>query len=200
MKTRLVYLIRHGEDDPSVRGGWGNSKLTENGIEQVQKLSTYLKENCKIDKILSSDIERARQTAEIINSKLNTAIEYTEKLREMNNGLLAGMKNSVAEEKFPGVYFNTLEIDEKFPGGESPIEFYNRITKDFEQLLEENKDVLNIAMVTHGGVINAIYKYINNQEWSNKIKSVKISNACFYALEINEKERKFIIENYTVNG
>ena len=200
MKTKLVYLIRHGEDDPSVRGGWGNSSLTENGIEQVQKLSTYLNNNCKIDKILSSDIKRARQTAEIINLKLRTNIEYTEKLREMNNGLLAGMKNSVAEKKFPGVYFNTLEIDEKFPGGESPIEFYNRITKDFEKLLEENKNVENIAMITHGGVINAIYKYINNQEWSNKIKSVKISNAGLFALEINDEKRRFIIENYTVNG
>ncbi len=46
-----------------------------------------------IQKIISSDLERAMQTANIINEELNLPIEYTEKLREMNNVKIAGMLN-----------------------------------------------------------------------------------------------------------
>lgn len=195
---KLIYLIRHGEDDETIRGGWSNHKLTENGIKQSEKLSKYLKHNCKIEKIISSDLERAKQTANIINLELDVNTEFTERLREMNNGLLAGMKNEDAEKKFPGVYYNTLEIDEKYPGGESPIEFYNRVINDFEMILNENKELNNIAIVTHAGVINIIYKYVNKQKWSNKIKSIKINNASFYALEIEGENRKFVVENFSI--
>ena len=195
---KLIYLIRHGEDDKTIRGGWSNHKLTENGIKQSEKLSKYLNDNCKIEKIISSDLERAKQTANILNLELDVNIEFTERLREMNNGLLAGMKNEDAEKKFPGIYYNILEIDEKYPGGESPIEFYNRIINDFEMILNENKELNNIAIVTHAGVINIIYKYVNKQEWSNKIKSIKINNASFYVLEIDGENRKFVIENFSV--
>lgn len=195
MSKKIIYLIRHGEDDSSFRGGWSSNELTAKGIIQSKKLALFLKQNYRIEKIISSDLMRAKQTADIINSELNIDIEFTDKLREMNNGLLAGMKNEIAEEMFPGVYFNTLDINEKYPNGESPKEFYNRIINDFEIILEENYTFNNMALITHSGVINIIYKYINNQEWSNKEKSIKINNASIYILEIDENCRKFIDEN-----
>ena len=197
MKKQLIYLIRHGEDDNQFRGGWSNHKLTQSGIHQSEKLAIYLKQHCKIEKIISSDLERAKQTAKIINSLLNVNIEFTDKLREMNNGLLAGMKNDIAQKTFPGIYYNTLNINERYPGGESPIEFYNRIIEDFELIINANKQLNNIAIVTHAGVINIIYRYVNNQEWSNQIKSIEINSGSFYILEIKGEDRKFILENYS---
>ena len=49
----------------------------------------------------------------------------------------------------------------------------------------------NILIVTHGGVINIIYRYINNIKWSNKIKPIKACNASFFSLVINENKRFF---------
>ena len=195
MNKKYIYLIRHGQDDSSFRGGWSKLDLTEKGIIQSKKLAIYLKQHYKIEKIIASDLERAKHTANIINSTLDIDIEFTNRLREMNNGLLAGIKNDIAEEKFPGIYYNTLNIDERYPEGESPIEFYNRVTNDFELILEENCNLNSIALITHSGVINIIYKYINNQEWSNKIKPIKVSNASIYILEIDENRRKFLGEN-----
>lgn len=194
-----IFLVRHGKDDGNYRGGWSDLPLVDEGKDQARKLSKFLeekKEEFGIEKIISSDLKRAKQTTEIINKKLNVPVEYTDRLREMNNGKIAGMLNSEVEKLYPGLYYNTLEIDERYPEGESPIEFYNRITKDFEKIVEENKNLNNIMIVTHSGVINIIYRYINNMEWSNKIKSIKISNASIYSLIINEKERKFELENY----
>mgnify|MGYP003553355378 FL=1 len=159
MNKKVIYFIRHGEDDKSFRGGWSIHGLTEKGIKQSEKLAIYINENYKIDKIISSDLNRARQTTEIINFKLNVPVEYTEKLREMNNGYLAGMRNEDAEQNYPGVYYNTLEMNQRYPGGESPEEFYNRVIKDFEYILKNNEKYNNIVIVTHAGVINIIYKY-----------------------------------------
>lgn len=195
----IIYFVRHGKDNKNYRGGWSEQPLIKEGIKQVQQLASYLdkrKDTIKIDKIISSDLKRARQTAKIINNRLNVTIEYTEKLREMNNGKLAGMLNSSANKKYPGIYYNTLELDEKYPEGESPIEFYNRVVKDFEILVKENEKIENLMFVTHSGVINIIYKYINNMEWSNKIKSIEIENASIFRLIVNQNKRYFDMQNF----
>ncbi len=194
-----IYFIRHGKDDGNYRGGWSNQPIIDEGICQVKKLADYLEDKqkeYKIEKIISSDLLRARQTTEIINEKLKLKVEYTKRLREMNNGKLAGMLNTEAEKKYPGLYYNTLDIDERYPGGESPIEFYNRIIKDFEDIIKENEMYNNIMIVTHSGVINIIYRYINNMEFSNKIKPIKVSNAGIYSLVINKDKREFELENF----
>ena len=194
-----IFFIRHGKDDGNYRGGWSDMPLIDEGKEQVQKLAKFLegkKDEYKIEKIISSDLLRAKQSTEIINEKLNVPVEYTERLREMNNGKIAGMLNADVDRLYPGLYYNALRMDERYPGGESPIEFYSRITRDFEKIVDENKKCKNLMIVTHSGVINIIYRYINNMEWSNKIKSIKISNASIYSLIINGKNRKFDMENY----
>ena len=146
----------------------------------------------KVNKIISSDLKRARQTTEIINSKLNVPIEYTEKLREMNNGEIARMLNSLAEKKYPGLYYNTLKLNERYPGEKKSYKFYNRIVRDFEKIIKENEYVKNLMIVTYSGVINIIYRYINNMEWSNKIKSIKIENA-----SIIDNDKRFVdLENF----
>lgn len=195
----VIYFVRHGKDDENYRGGWSNLPLIEEGKEQVSKLAIYLEKNIgefNIQKIISSDLKRAKQTAEIINENLNLPIEYTKRLREIDNGEIAGMLNSEVEKRFPGIYYKSLKINERYPGGESPIEFYNRIIKDFEDILEENKNIGNLMIITHSGVINIIYRYINNMKWSNKIKSIEIDNASIYSLRIENNKRKFELENF----
>ena len=194
-----IFLVRHGKDDWNYRGGWSLVTLTEEGINQVKKLAEFLntqKDYYNIEKIISSDLERARQTTNIINEKLNVNVEFTERLREMNNGKIAGMLNKDVEKIYPGLYYNTLRMDERYPGGESPIEFHDRIIKDFKDIVKENKNHNNIMIVTHSGVINIIYRYINNMEWSNKIKSIKVSNASIYSLILDNNNRYFELENY----
>lgn len=194
-----IFLVRHGKDDGNYRGGWSLVPLTEEGINQVKKLAEFLntqKDYYNIEKIISSDLERARQTTNIINEKLNVNVEFTERLREMNNGKIAGMLNKDVEKIYPGLYYNTLRIDERYPGGESPIEFHDRIIKDFKDIVKENKNHNNIMIVTHSGVINIIYRYINNMEWSNKIKSIKVSNASIYSLILENNNKYFELENY----
>lgn len=113
----------------------------------------------------------------------------------MNNGKIAGMHNSDAEMQYPGLYYNTLKIDERYPEGESPIEFYERVKRNFETILNENKDYKNLMLVTHSGVINIIYYIVKNMNWSNKEKAFPIDNTSIHRLIIDGDSMNFDIEN-----
>ena len=56
----ICYLIRHGKDDESVRGGWSSTPLTEQGIADVHRLSVDLASNkaMNIARIYASDLLR----------------------------------------------------------------------------------------------------------------------------------------------
>ena len=194
-----IIFVRHGKDDSNYRGGWSTMDLTEEGKIQAMRLAEFLysqKGTFDISKIVSSDLPRTVSTAKAISYKLKIPFHVDARLREMNNGKIAGMLNEEVEKKFPGLYYNTLRMDERYPDGESPIEFHDRIIKSFKEIIEENKNHENIMIVTHSGVINIIYRYINNMEWSNKIKSVKISNASIYSLVIDGDKKYFELENF----
>ncbi|MGN0533814.1 MAG: histidine phosphatase family protein [Eubacterium sp.] len=169
-----IYVVRHGQDDDSVRGGWSNVALTDLGIKQSVDLADEL--FSKIDEynigmIISSDIIRTKQTALIISEKLSVPVKYDIAFREVNNGDLAGLNNRIAEEKYPNLYWRKLDWEEHYPHGESPKEFYERISNAWNNLKTSlayyNKNVL---LVTHGGVINVIRCIVDGIEYSNKQK------------------------------
>lgn len=191
-------FIRHGKDDERYRGGWSNLDITDEGKEQAHKLAKYLEKeklNLNIKKFVTSDLKRCVSTTNIINEYLNLPVELDSNLKEMNNGDLAGMLNDEALTKYPNLFFNTLEMNEKYPNGESPIEFYNRIKDWFYKTIDLYKeDNGNIVFVTHSGVINIIYYIIKGRKWSNKEKPFKISNCSLHILDISKNE--FELENY----
>ena len=191
----ICYLIRHGKDDDSVRGGWSNSGLTAEGKMQVRNLADYIGKNkneLNIDRLFSSDLPRAAETALPISEVLGLEVDFRPEFRETNNGVLAGMPNDIANEKYPGLYWRTLEWDEAYPQGESPRIFYERIKTAWEnfsdRILNENKSVI---LVTHGGVINVIYCLIENKPFSNKMHSENIAHAVMIPLKYKNNSWQF---------
>lgn len=163
-----LTLVRHGEDEQDKVGGWSDNALTENGIDQVEKLAETLDGN--YDVILSSDLPRAKQTAQIIAKELRSEIIYDKRLRETNNG---DLKNLTKEEFSMRGYklFIDLSMDESYPNGESPSIFFERIKSAFADILEKYKGK-KILIVTHGGVITAIQCLLNDWQYSNMLKIV----------------------------
>lgn len=170
----VIYLVRHGKDYEDYRGGWSSLGLVEEGINQAKKLAEHLysnKDKYNINTLISSDLKRTVETVREISSKLNMPVKFCEEWREFNNGLLAGMLNTEALEKYPGLYFNTVQMEEQYPGGESPLEFYCRIKNAYDKLCDKmikGEIGPNVVLVTHGGVIEIIYYLISGLEWTNK--------------------------------
>jgi len=186
----IIYLVRHGKDDDNYRGGWSNLGLVEEGVNQSKILAEYLyknKEKYNINTLISSDLRRAVETMAEISVKFNIPVKFRSEWRENNNGILGGMLNTEALQKYPGLFFNSLQMDERYPSGESPIEFYNRIKNAYEKLCAEmiNGEIdLNVMLVTHGGVINIIYYIINGLTWTNKCATFcKLSNTSIHTIE-----------------
>ena len=186
-KIMTCYLLRHGKDNDQLRGGWSAAELTEQGILDIQMLADQIaqKANLNIKKIFASDLPRAKQTAEIIATTLKINVEYLPQFREANNGILAGMDNETASIQFPGLYWNTLEWDECYPSGESPHQFFDRISTawhNFKKMLKTADS--NVLLITHGGVINVIYHMENGIPFSNKNKPFPIKASEMISFEI----------------
>jgi len=183
----ICYLVRHGKDDDTVRGGWSRSSLTDEGKAQVKYLADYIFKNrdeLKIEKLYSSDLPRAVETVSPIAAALNQRVNFKPEFRETNNGVLAGMPNDIAKEKYPGLFWSALEWDEQYPQGENPRMFYERIKTAWElfsdAIVSENK---NVILVTHSGVIDVIYLLIDDKPFSNKSKKDRISYATLIPLK-----------------
>lgn len=77
------------------------------GVVQARWLANYLgekKEKYGITGIVSSDLPRTKETADILASELDLPVVTDERLREADNGSLAGMANAEALEKFGQAY------------------------------------------------------------------------------------------------
>ena len=184
---RIVF-VRHGKDDDAYRGGWSSLGLLDEGKRQSQAVADYFRTTSeyKIEYIVSSDLNRTIETAEYIASALDLPIHTDTRLRECNNGDLAGILNSEALVKFPGLFWNTLAMDEAYPNGESPAAFYLRIKEWFDDIIKSsltnNGDLL---VVTHGGVINIIYYLVKELEWTNKKQQFPIDTCSIHVLNVD---------------
>lgn len=196
---KLVF-VRHGKDDDRYRGGWSMLDLVPEGVEQAKQLAKHLKDNndvYQIAHIVSSDLTRTLTTANHISSELKIPVEKEPQIRETNNGVLAGMPNDLALEQYPGLFFSSLNMDEAYPDGESPNDFYMRIKKWFLEFTSNchNREG-NVLVITHGGVMNVVYHLAKGIAWNNKNRAFQAGYCSIHILNVDTME--FEVENRMV--
>lgn len=196
-----IYFFRHGKDDDTFRGGWSQRGMIEEGFRQARTLANYLahhRSEFVFSQLISSDLRRAAETAVEICGTLNIPIELSPEWRETNNGVLAGMPNEQALQMYPGLFYNSLGMDDQYPGGESPRENYERIKIAFEKLSSvvlTRQTASEVGVVIHGGVINIVYHIVKGLQWSNKNPLLPAEVTSIHKLEYVSKRWIFTIEN-----
>ncbi len=183
----MIYLMRHGLDDEMFIGGWSDVDLIDEGIAQVVNTGKkMIEDDIVINKIITSDIKRAVTTSKIIEHFYpHVSIEESKIFREQNKGILNGMNKENAKQNYPE-YFDYVDIDKVFEGGESLRDLYNRI-KDYLEYILSIED--NTLIVTHRGVINMIYLLLNNQELDMNKERFGVTHASLHELD---KEKRII--------
>lgn len=160
--TRLI-LIRHGETKTNTVGKIhkysDTEELTQNGVSQIEKVAKAIeKENPKI--IFCSQEKRAKQSAQIISSKLNVPSVEVSGLEERNWGDFAGL--SFQEIKMKAGMDN-MSLDERYnfvpPNGESWKDIETRLSDSLNKIISENKDK-TVVLVTHGGSIRILMPHL----------------------------------------
>ncbi len=153
-----LLIIRHGESEADildVHEGRADFELTDRGHRQAEALSEYVSKNYQVEKIYHSTLKRAVQTAEHLALKTQAPLIPDEHLMEFNNGLIAGLKHDVANEKYPQM---KVPLHMSVYEQESVLEFRYRAEYMLSKLMSENDESSTAAVVTHGGMINQLYR------------------------------------------
>ena len=160
-KTRLL-LIRHGQTSWNADGRWqghGDPGLTDEGVAQARRLARTLRDDQHRTwvRIISSDLERARQTAVAIADQLGLEIELDRRLRELDVGTWSGLTREEIRRLDPERLhaFEQGEPTIRPGGGESRIAIRER-THEFVTDLAKRCGGDRLIVVTHLGVIRAL--------------------------------------------
>lgn len=162
MTTRLC-IVRHGETAWNAEHRvQGQLDVPLNAIGQAQALAAAkILSREKFDAIYSSDLSRARQTAQPVANFLAKEILLEKDLRERHYGIFERLTYAEVKVRYPEDYarFEAREPEYAFRTGESLRDFSARSIAVMAKIVNQNKD-RNILVFTHGGVLDKLYRFV----------------------------------------
>jgi probable phosphoglycerate mutase len=166
MNNTNILLIRHGETAwNAVRRLQGHIDIPLNaeGERQAGALAQALAAE-SVDVIISSDLQRARQTAQAVADQYDGAKVHADaNLRERCYGVFEGMLYTEVEQQYPADFalWQARDVDAVMPPGERVAEsfrqFYARAISAIREWAERHPGK-TIAVVAHGGVLECAYR------------------------------------------
>lgn len=193
MHTTQIWLIRHGETDWNAAQrlqGWRDIPLNDTGKNQAKSVQHFLdQQRIAFDGVLSSDLQRAIQTAQIAFAQHQYPIEQIPALRERNYGIYEGHPwqslTQLPNEPAPKINLRDPSLD--VPEGESLLTFHQRIIEAFNQIALQRPNQ-KLAVIAHGGVIEMVWRYIQQADLSTP-RPYKILNASVNHFAINQEQQ-----------
>lgn len=181
-----IIIIRHGQTESNVQNryvGWTDVPLNKRGFEQVDETCKRL-EGFKADKIYTSPLLRAYQTAEILQKQIGGELIIAEELREHNFGIFDNLSHSEILENHKDHYSEWIKdwINFRISEGESAREVYernNRFIKNEVLKLQLEK----VVVVSHFGCIRNILSILLDigieKTWHFKVDNASITKVKF---------------------
>lgn len=147
----MIFLIRHGETASNAARivQTPDTPLSERGLAQAEALARRVAA-LGVATIVSSDLPRARMTAERVQAATGAPLVLEPDLQERNFGHLRG-------QAYASFTVDILAPDYEPPGGERWADFHARVDAVWPRLVERAAATPgNLAVVTHGLVCRAI--------------------------------------------
>jgi len=148
-----LCLIRHGQTDWNLEGryqGQSDVPLNEKGLDQAKSLIEKL-DGQTFAAIYSSDLERARQTAEPFAKTLGMTVNIEPRLREINQGQWEGVLVENIKARYAKVWSQRTEdpANVRPPGGETVREVATRVYAALDDIARKYP-IENVLVVSHG--------------------------------------------------
>lgn len=165
MSTAHFVLMRHGETTWNslrlIQGQSAGSVLTDLGRAQIREAVPLLEG--RVDAVVSSDLERAIESAHIVATALGLSARIDPGLRERSFGALEGEPLGALVPQVEGIDGGVV-VDENArpPGGESLRDLYERTVRAARRI-GERRPGQRTLVVTHGGPIRMIRAYAENR-------------------------------------
>ena len=155
----MIYLARHGQTNDNLEPirvqGFTDTPLNDTGRQQAAELAERVAP-LQIASLWSSDLSRARETAEIVGARIGLQPRFDERLREANRGAWEGRRFIDIEREEPDLYEAWRRAGEsfRFPGGESLVAQQQRVLKTLEDVRQTAESPA--LVVCHGGSIRVV--------------------------------------------
>lgn len=166
MTVTRICLVRHGETPWNTERriqGHTDIGLDDEGLHQAERAGRWLAAIKRRPGVLySSDLLRARLTAERLAGHLGLPVRLAPELRERRYGVFEGLTYDEASARYPEDYaaFERREPDYAFPqGGESLAQVFARVTARLKEIAAEHPGGI-VAIVTHGGVLDIVNRFV----------------------------------------
>lgn len=200
-----LYLVRHGETAWNATKkfqGVADIELNELGLLQSAALGEWFSKK-NINAIISSDLKRARQTAEAVSRLKGMEITQDPRLREINCGEWEGLTweeiKLTYKEFLENWYDNQSSIP--IPGGESYVQMAERLSKALSEIIAKDYD--SVLVVSHGAAIRTLLCVALDMDIAHR-SNFELDNTGVCVLDYSRKRDKFILlgSNHTehLNG
>jgi broad specificity phosphatase PhoE len=166
-RLRTLFLVRHAEtawNQENRYQGQTDIPLNESGRESARRLRVRLQRrpqlfDPKTTAIVSSDLLRAKESAELAFSADNREIHLDPDLRELRYGIFEGCSRDEVAKKFSEQYKRFSEDpDFAVEGGEARSALQARAVQAIRRWLERLPH-RNLVIVTHGGVLRQLMQF-----------------------------------------
>ncbi len=198
-----IYLLRHGQSHVNLTdltASHRDEPLTDVGTAQAAAVAAYVADFLEVDRLISSTVQRAAQTARVIADSTGIAVEWEHRIREV--GTVHPDGSPIAEEHLqpylPEMWGTLRPYEPVTVGGESWMQVRARVGSFIESLiplpprgvsrtmqhLAEAADHADevVVVVCHAGVIEAFLEYVFEKgPWS--VVAVETTNTGMTHLE-----------------
>ena len=187
-EMKSIFLIRHGITDSNknrVYAGWSDEHLLNEGISDIELVGTRL-ESFKIEKIFSSPIQRAKETAKLLSLYLNVNFEIADEFVEMRMGPWEGLSQKEVGIQFPSewILWNTFPSQLRLPGRETLEELCTRALQGIMKLVLDNR-FSRTLVVTHVAIIRVLFIHFNNLDM-NSYRMINVPNVSVFKIEFSD--------------
>jgi len=179
--VKRIYILRHGEtqwNKEEIFRGRSDIPLNETGLKQAEMASFYFKDK-NIDRIFSSPLLRAMQTARAVSKTTGKEIEIVEEFIDMNFGIWEGLTIKEVENNYPHNFAIWVKNPQKLylEGGETLEAVRKRIASGFEKIFSEKNE--NLLIVTHRAICKIMVLFLldmgNEFFWAMKFDPASIT-------------------------
>lgn len=179
--VRLVttlLLVRHGETDWNRDGRWqgqSDTQLNDVGREQAARVAEELD---GVDVVYSSDLARARETADIVARRLGLEVHVDERLRERGFGAWEGKTAPEIEAEFRDAHARWLAGDGPGADDAEPFaDFAARVNAFLDDVLARHPEE-TVLVVAHGGSIRVMHAFASGLDYVRDHRSIPaVANA-----------------------
>ena len=198
-----IYFIRHSE--PLIEAGtcYGQLDCDVNADyeNQLAKVNHYF-QDIEIDAIYSSPLQRCAKLAEdIAESQGDVSVNYLDSLKEIHFGDWEGVKwDDIPRASIDEWNNNRLHF--KFPNGESPWEFIQRVLKAYSTLQGDSRysqtGSNTLLVVTHAGVIRTLLASILSLTFAQSL-NISLDKPSICHCSFNNDELESYVLNLTLS-